>query len=79
MLPVLREAASGEVSVRDCIDRLAKEFKLTDEERAAVLPSGKRTVFANRVHWAKTYMAKGVLCRCPSVATSPPQTEASRC
>ena len=58
MLPVLRLAAAGEVSIRDCIDRLAKEFKLSDEERAQLLPSGKQTIFANRVHWAKTYMAK---------------------
>ena len=61
MLPVLREASSDEVSIRDCIDRLANSFQLTDEERAALLPSGKQTIFANRVHWAKTYMAKAGL------------------
>lgn len=63
MLPVLRIASVGEVSIRDCIDRLASEFKLTDEERAELLPSGKQTVFANRVHWAKTYMAKAGVVR----------------
>src|SRR5438552_19142510 len=58
MLPVLRLASTGEIGIRDCIEQLAREFKLTDEERAELLPSGKQTVFANRVHWAKRYMAK---------------------
>ena len=61
MLPVLQTSASGEVSVRDAIERLAKEFKLTDDERIELLSSGKQTVFANRVHWAKTYLAKAGL------------------
>jgi restriction system protein len=47
--------------VRDCIDRLAKECRLTDGERAQLLPSGKQTIFANRVHWAITYMVKAAL------------------
>jgi restriction system protein len=58
MLPVLRLASAGEIGVRACIEQLGREFMLTDEERAELLPSGKQTVFANRVHWAKTYMAK---------------------
>lgn len=47
--------------VRDCIERLANEWRLTDEERAQLLPSGKQTIFANRVHWAITYMVKAGL------------------
>jgi restriction endonuclease Mrr len=31
--------------------RLAKELGLSPEERAELLPSGKQTIFANRVHW----------------------------
>jgi restriction system protein len=58
MLPVLQSGAAGEVSVRDAIDRLAKEFKLTDAERAELLPSGKQAIFTNRVQWAKTYLVK---------------------
>jgi restriction system protein len=56
MLPVLREAAKGEISIRDCIDRLAAKFQLSEEEKAELLPSGKQTAFSNRVHWAKTYL-----------------------
>jgi restriction system protein len=58
MLPVLRVGASGEVSIRDSIARLAAEFKLTEDERAELLPSGKQAIFVNRVQWAKTYLAK---------------------
>lgn len=61
MLPVLRLAAAGEISVRDCTARLADECKLTAEERARLLPSGKQTVFASRVYWAKTYMAQAAV------------------
>lgn len=63
MLPVLRVAAGGEVTIRDCVERLAREFKLTDDEWAALLPSGKQTVFRNRVHWATTYMVKAGVVR----------------
>src|SRR5262249_12735435 len=31
------------------------------EERSELLPSGKQSVFNNRVHWAKTYMAQAGL------------------
>jgi restriction system protein len=62
MLPVLKEAASsGELAIRDCTSRLADEFNLTDAERQELLPSGKQTTFANRVHWARTYLAKAGL------------------
>jgi restriction system protein len=61
MLPVLQSSTSGELSVRDAIERLAREIKLTDEERAALLPSGKQAIFTNRVQWAKTYLVKAGL------------------
>ncbi|MCU0839521.1 MAG: restriction endonuclease [Rhodospirillales bacterium] len=61
MLPVLRFAANGETSVGDCIEALAGEFKLTEEERERLLPSGKQAIFSNRVHWAKFYLVKAGL------------------
>jgi restriction system protein len=61
MLPVLQSGAAGEVSIRDAIERLAREFKLTDEERTELLPSGKQAIFTNRVQWAKTYLVKAGL------------------
>ncbi len=61
MLPVLRASADGEVRIGEVVERLADEFGLTEEERADLLPSGKQTTFANRVHWAKSYLGKAGL------------------
>lgn len=62
MLPVLKTAAGGgEVRIGDVVDQLADVFALTDEERAQLLPSGRQTTFANRVHWAKSYLSKAGL------------------
>lgn len=61
MLPVLVASADGEVRIADLVDRLAAKLNLTAEERAELLPSGKQTVFNNRVHWAKTYLGKSGL------------------
>jgi restriction system protein len=61
MLPVLEYAARGETSVRDCIRALADKLGLTQDERTELLPSGKQAVFANPVHWAKTYLVRAGL------------------
>ncbi|TCD05364.1 restriction endonuclease [Erythrobacteraceae bacterium CFH 75059] len=61
MLPLLEEAAGGTTRVRDMVDRLALRFALTQEQQAQRLPSGRQTTFANRVHWAKTYLCKAGL------------------
>ncbi|MEH6809000.1 MAG: restriction endonuclease [Hyphomonas oceanitis] len=61
MRPVLEHAERGEVRIGELIDTLAGELKLTDNERNELLPSGKQTIFANRVHWAKTYLKQAGL------------------
>ncbi|NQW46466.1 MAG: restriction endonuclease [Planctomycetes bacterium] len=61
MLPVLHASANGEVRIGEVVETLADSLKLTDEERATLLPSGKQTTFANRVHWAKSYLGKARL------------------
>src|SRR4051794_39998630 len=61
MLPVLRESAGGEIAIRDCTNRLADQLGLSEPERNEPLPSGKQTTFANRVHWARTYLAQAGL------------------
>lgn len=61
MLPVLRKAAEGEVSIQAVIEQLADEYHLSPDERAELLPSGKQTTFANRTHWAKSYLGKAGL------------------
>jgi len=42
-------------------ETLAAEFKLTPADRAEMLPSGKQSVFDNRVGWTKTYLDKAGL------------------
>ncbi len=50
MLPFLRLLGdSKEYLLRDTIDLLADQFKLSDAERREMLPSGQQTVFQNRV------------------------------
>jgi restriction system protein len=61
MRPLLALCKNSEVAIRDCIDQLAEQFALSADERAQRLPSGTETVFANRVHWARTYMGKAGL------------------
>jgi restriction system protein len=40
---------------------LAVDFALSADERSHLLPSGRQTTFANRVHWAKSYLGKAGL------------------
>ncbi|MDZ7347156.1 MAG: restriction endonuclease, partial [candidate division KSB1 bacterium] len=62
MLPLLRFAGDGgEHSLRETIEALADEFRLTDEERSRLLPSGQQAFFDNRVGWARTYLKKAGL------------------
>jgi restriction system protein len=62
MLPLLKYAADGrEYYIRDVIEQLSDEFKLSEEERRELLPSGQQAVFDNRVGWARTYLKKAGL------------------
>ncbi|NQE45871.1 hypothetical protein C5S31_07610 [ANME-1 cluster archaeon GoMg2] len=62
MLPLLKYAGDKEEHhIRDAIEGLADEFKLTEEERKELLPSGLQAFFDNRVAWANTYLKKAGL------------------
>ena len=61
MRPVLQCASSGEARISEVVEKLASKLGLTPEERSALLPSGKQTTFANRVHWAKSYLKQAGL------------------
>jgi restriction system protein len=65
MLPVLRAFESGAKSVNECLPLLIRDFGISDEEAAELIPSGRVTVLANRAHWARTYMSKAGLLNSP--------------
>lgn len=57
MLPFMRVLADGKTrTVKEVSTSLANEFKLTDEERHVLLPSGQQSLFSNRVAWAKSHL-----------------------
>jgi restriction system protein len=59
MLPVLQATSAGdEHRTGDLARQMEDRFQLTAEERAALLPSGRQSIIANRTHWAITYLAK---------------------
>lgn len=62
MLPLLRLAADGqEYSLAETREHLAQAFGLTESDRTLLLPSGRQTVLANRVAWAKVYLTQAGL------------------
>jgi len=62
MLPLLKLTSDKkEHKVGDLIQALAIQFKLTDNERKELLPSGQTFVFGSRVGWARTYLKKAGL------------------
>jgi restriction system protein len=61
MLPVLKQAALGEMRIGDVVERLAADFQLSDSDLSELIPSGKQTMFSNRVHWAKSYLKQAGL------------------
>lgn len=66
MRPLLELASDGkEHSLRDAREWLADRFRLTDEERKALLPSGRQAIFVNRVAWAKVYLQRAGLLDTP--------------
>jgi restriction system protein len=66
MLPLLRLAADGlEHRFRDAVEQLAVQFKLSDDERSEMLPSGTAPLFDNRIGWARTYLKQAGLLESP--------------
>jgi len=62
MLPLLKLLEDQqEHSLRQIIDLLTNQFKLTPEEQHELLPSGKQAIFDNRVGWARTHLKKAGL------------------
>lgn len=66
MLPLLKITSDKrEHKINDLVDKLAEQFRLTDEERKELLPSGQTFIFGSRVGWARTYLKKAGLLDAP--------------
>ena len=61
MRPVMEAADAGPRKISDVVEELSVRFQLSEEERAELLPSGKQTRIANRVHWARSYLKQAGL------------------
>jgi hypothetical protein len=62
MLPLLKYSSDDkEHSFQDEIMHISDYFKLTDNERNALLSSATQEIINNRVGWAKTYLKKAGL------------------
>ena len=62
MLPLLTFASDGRPhTFREAVEHLAQVFRLSAEERAELLPSGRQPLFTNRVGWASFYLKKAGL------------------
>ena len=56
MLPLLKLTSDNEIhKFSEVVKNLAEYFKLSDEEKRELLPSGNQTIFDNRVGWARFY------------------------
>jgi len=65
MLPVLTALGDDESkAIRDLVEPLSDQFKLTPDERSEMLPTGRSTRMRNRVYWAALYLVQsGLLSR----------------
>ncbi|MDD6351199.1 MAG: restriction endonuclease [Lachnospiraceae bacterium] len=67
--PFMRAIQDGQVhNLKEIKNAVAKELSLTNEDLSELLPSGKQTVFDNRIGWARTYLKKAGLLTSPSRA-----------
>lgn len=67
MLPVLTFLKNGEIRpIKELTRMAADHFRLTENERQALLPSGQQTVIRSRVGWAKSYLKKAGLVELPA-------------
>jgi restriction system protein len=66
MLPLLKLISDGRAySIGEATEKIAHQFSLSDQELAAMLPSGRAPLFYNRLAWAKTYLKRAGLIEQP--------------
>lgn len=66
MLPLLRIAVDNKDHTgHEAVSVLAEQFKLSATDQQKRLPSGKQTVFTNRVAWARSHLKQAGLIESP--------------
>ncbi|MBN2251873.1 MAG: restriction endonuclease [Candidatus Altiarchaeota archaeon] len=67
MLPLLELSGDQkEHSISEAKEVMAKVFKLSEEDRKELLPSGVQTIYENRIYWSLTYLRKAGLLEAPA-------------
>jgi restriction system protein len=63
MLPLLERVAQrvDEVHLSELEDEIARDFQISADDLARVLPSGQQSVFASRLNWARSFLARAGL------------------
>lgn len=62
MRPFLSSIDDGDIHpFNEAYEKVCEHFKVSDEEKRQLLPSGKQAVVRNRCGWARTYMKKAGL------------------
>lgn len=70
MKPLLTAVQDGQAyKIKDLYGSVAHQLKIGPEDISEMLPSGRQTVFRNRIGWAKTYLKKAGLIDSPARAT----------
>jgi restriction system protein len=68
--PFLEYLKDGKLhTLKELKQFISKYFNLTEEELLELLPSGRQTVFINRIGWARTYLKKAGLIDSPARAS----------
>ena len=65
MLPVLKLIAGGRQNISECLPDIRRMYDISEDEAAELVPSGRKTVLANRAHWARSYLSKAGLLSSP--------------
>ena len=66
MPAVLKAAQKNSRRISDVVEEISNDLGLTEDERTEMLPSGKQTIIANRVHWARSYLKQAGLVTNPN-------------
>ena len=68
--PLLQLLSDGAPhTLKEMKQHIIRQFQLSEDDVAEMLPSGRQTYFSNRVGWARTYLKKAGLVEIPAKST----------